>query len=241
MRSNVLCRDCGLARLCLPADLDGPEVEQLDGLIRRRQPLRRGENLLKTGDAFYCLYAVRSGGIKSCMTSADGDERILGFFLPGDLVGLDALGSGRHSCSAVALGITSVCAVPFSSLTNLCTACPRLRQQIHRLIGEAIAQDHASLFLLGSRSAEERLASFLLSLSSRFRRRGFSDREFNLSMTRGEIGNYLGLALGTVSRLLKTLSERGVLNVRARYIRINDIDYLRAVVGLPRNTSSIYC
>jgi CRP/FNR family transcriptional regulator len=216
-------------------------VEQLDGLIRRRQPLRHGESLLETGDAFRCLYAVRSGGIKACMTTAHGDERILGFYLPGDLVGLDALGSGRHSCSAVALGVTSVCEVPFSPLTRLCAACPRLHQQIHRLIGEAIAQDHASLFLLGSRSAEERLASFLLSLSSRFRRRGFSGREFNLSMTRREIGNYLGLALGTVSRLLTTLCERGVLNVRTRYIRINDIDYLRALVGVPHNTSSIYC
>lgn len=241
MGNSVSCRDCSLARLCLPADLNAIEVEQLNGLIRRRRPLRRGECLLKRGDAFRCLYAVRSGAIKACMTSADGDERILGFYLPGDLVGLGALGSGRHSCSAVALGITSVCEVPFDPLIKLGATCPRLYQQIHRLIGEAIAQDHASLFLLGSRSAEERLASFLLSLSSRFRRRGFSDREFNLSMTRSEIGNYLGLALGTVSRLLRALNERNVLKVRARYIRINDIDYLRALVGLPRGTPSIYC
>jgi CRP/FNR family transcriptional regulator len=230
---RVSCQNCSLAGICLPKGLHADELDELDSIIKRRAPMRRHEHLFGVGDRFRCLYAVRSGAVKSWVTSANGDERIIGFHLPGELVGVDAFDDGRHSCTAAALESTSVCRVPIEALNTLATTYPDINAQVQRLFGEALTQANELLVLLGKKSAAERMASFLLILSQRLKRRGFSHREFSLTMTRHDIGNYLGLALGTVCRLLAELQEDGVLSVRRRYIQIHDLDRLRAIVGLP--------
>lgn len=205
----------------------------LDSMVKRRGPLRRHERLFRVGDTGRHLYAVRTGAVKSWIVSANGDERVVGFHLPGELVGVDALGDGTHSCTAAALETTSLCRVSFDTLGTLARACPAINAQVQRLLGEALSHANDLLVLLGKKSALERMASFLLNLSGRLERRGLSHREFSLTMTRIDIGNYLGLALGTVCRLLAELQEIGALSVRRRHIRILDIDRLRAIVGLP--------
>jgi CRP/FNR family transcriptional regulator len=235
---KVSCQNCSLARLCLPKGLSADELGELDSIIKRRAPLRRHDRLFGVGERCCFLYAVRSGAVKSWVTSVNGDERIIGFHLPGELVGVDALDDGFHSCTAAALETTSVCRVPFEALNTLSAAYPGINGQVQRLFGEALAQANNLLVLLGKKSAAERMASFLLNLSGRLERRGFSHREFSLTMTRHDIGNYLGLALGTVCRLLAELQEDGVLSVRRRYIHIHDLECLRAIVGLPATSSA---
>jgi CRP/FNR family transcriptional regulator len=230
---NVSCQNCSLAGLCLAKGLPAEDLDALDRIIRRRAPLHRHEQLFGAGDKCRFLYAVRSGAVKSWITSANGDERIIGFHLPGELVGVDALDDGHHSCTAAALETTSLCRVPFAALSDLAIAYPGINAQVQRLLGEALTQANDLLVLLGKNSAMERMASLLLNLSGRLKRRGFSHREFSLTMTRNDIGNYLGLALGTVCRLLAELQENGALSVRRRYIHIHDVDYLRGIVGLP--------
>lgn len=232
---KVSCQHCSLAGLCLPKGLAAVELHELDSIIKRRAPLRRHEHLYGAGDSCRFLYAVRSGAVKSWVTSANGDERIIGFHLPGELVGVDALNDGRHSCTAAALETTSVCRVPMEALNTLTSAYPNINAQVQRLLGEVLTQANELLVLLGKKSATERMATFLLNLSGRLKRRGLSHREFSLTMTRHDVGNYLGLALGTVCRLLAELQEGGVLSVHRRYIHIHDLEHLRAVVGLPSN------
>ncbi len=235
---KVSCQNCSLAGLCLPKDLPAVEIQELDRIIKRRAPLPRHERLFGVGDRCRFLYAVRSGAVKSWVTSANGDERIIGFHLPGELVGVDALNDGRHSSTAAALETTSVCRVPIEALNTLSSAHPSINAQVQRLLGEVIAQANELLVLLGKKSATERMASFLLNLSGRLKRRGLSHREFSLTMTRHDVGNYLGLALGTVCRLLAELQDSGVLSVHRRYIHIHDLEHLRAVVGLPSTSSA---
>jgi CRP/FNR family transcriptional regulator len=230
---KVSCQNCSLADLCLPRGLPPNELDELDNIIKRHAPLPRHQCLFNAGEKCRFLYAVRSGAVKSWATSANGDERIIGFHLPGELVGVDALGDGQHSCTAAALESTSVCRVPLAALNMLASTYPDINAQVQRLLGEVLTQANELLVLLGKRSAAERMASFLLNLSGRLERRGFSHREFSLTMTRQDVGNYLGLALGTVCRLLAELQEAGVLSVRRRYIHIHDVDSLRAIVGLP--------
>jgi len=229
---KVSCHQCSLADFCLPKGLAAGWLDELDGIIKRRAPLPRHEHLFNVGDRCRFLYAMRSGAAKSWVTNANGDERIIGFHLPGELVGVDALDNGYHSCTTAALDSTSVCRVPIEALNALATTYPGINAQIQRLLGEVLTQANTLLVLLGKKSAVERMASFLLNVSGRLKRRGFSHREFSLTMTRYDIGNYLGLALGTVCRLLAELQEDGVLSVRGRYIHIHDLDQLRAMVGL---------
>jgi CRP/FNR family transcriptional regulator len=229
---KVACQDCSLYQLCLPVGIHKTDLAELDRIIKRRRPIQRGDHLFVTGDPFRSIYAVRSGSLKTYNLTEDGREQVSGFFLPGEIVGLDAIGPGLHTCAARALETTSVCEIPFEELESLGERLPSLPKQLLRIMSREMHDDQLLLMLLGKRSADERLAAFLLSLSQRFGLRGYSSVEFNLSMSRNDIGNYLGLAVETVSRLFSRLQEDGILAVRSRNVRLLDIPRLRALAGV---------
>jgi CRP/FNR family transcriptional regulator len=232
---KVACRECSLNEICLPVGVGADDLERLDAIIDRKRPLGRGEHLFRTGDRFQSLYAVRSGSLKTYATSADGQEQVMGFLLPGELVGLDAIADGRHPLSAKTLETTSVCEIPFAQLESLSGQLPGLQHELLRAMSQEIRDDEQNMVVLGQKSAEERLAAFLVSLSNRFRRRGFSPNEFNLSMSRGDIGNYLGLALETVSRLFTRFQNEELLRVDRKHIELLDRDRLYAYSGTHRS------
>ena len=227
---QIACQNCRVSELCLPRGLDRDEIEQLNNIVNRRRPLERGDFLYRHGDPLDGLYAVRSGSMRSYLTSPDGTEQTVGFYLPGELVGLDGLQDELHTCATVALETSSVCQVPCAQLKQLCAKLPGLQRQMMRLVGKEVSSDHEALLLLGSRTAEERLATFLLSLSRRYRARGFSETDFNLSMSRHDIANYLGTAVETVSRQFASLQKQGVLRVNQRRVHISDLNRLRSMV-----------
>jgi CRP/FNR family transcriptional regulator len=225
------CSNCSLRELCLPAGLDADELAQVDKMVNRRRPIRRGDYLYRAGADLQALYAIRTGFIKSCVLHEDGREQVAGFHMMGELLGLDAISSGHHLCDAVALEDTEVCEIPFAMLERLSREIPALQQHFHRIMSREIVRDHGVMLLLGSMRAEERLAAFLLNLSQRFATRGYSSTEYNLRMTREEIGSYLGLKLETISRVLSRFQEEGLIEVRNKYLKLIDVERLREVVG----------
>lgn len=230
-RLRVACSSCSLRELCLPAGIDAREMERIDRLVDRRRKLRRGEHLYRAGAPLAALYAIRAGFMKSCVLHDDGREQVAGFHMMGELLGLDAISSGRHMCDTVALEDTEVCEIPFTYLEQLSHELPSLQQQLHRIMSREIVRDYGVMLLLGSMKAEERLAAFLLNLSQRFAARGYSALEFNLRMTREEIGSYLGLKLETISRALSRFQQDGLIEVRHKHVRINDPERLRLLLG----------
>ncbi len=238
---KVSCSDCSLADLCLPHGMDAADIEALDKAVKRQSPLQPGQHVYRAGDAGTSLFAVRSGCLKSYCTTEDGDEQVLGFTLPGELVGLDGLNDGHYASSSIVLETSSVCALPYTQLENLCNSLPSLHRQVMHIIGKEVTADQEMLMLLGKRSAEQRLAAFLVSLSRRYKSRSLSATEFNLPMSRQDIGNYLGLAIETVSRLFALFQEEGLLRVNRRQIVLTDLDSLKVMVEgcrLGRNTAS---
>jgi len=231
---RVACSSCSLRELCLPAGLDSGEMEQMDRLVTHRRKLRRGTGLYHAGEPLAALFAIRSGFMKSCVLHDDGREQVAGFHMAGDLLGLDAIGGGNHTCDTIALEDTEVCEIPFASLEQLSRELPSLQHQLHRIMSREIVRDHGVMLLLGSMSAEERLAAFLLNLSQRFAARGYSSSEFRLRMTRQEIGSYLGLKLETVSRAFSGFQERGLISVRQKEVRILDAPGLKTVLESKR-------
>jgi CRP/FNR family transcriptional regulator len=230
--AKVACQDCSLFQLCLPVGIDQDALSELDGIIKRHRPIQRGDHLFTNNGVFRSIYAVRSGSLKTYSLTQDGREQVTGFFLPGEIVGLDAIASGIHSCSACALETTSVCEIPFNELEGLGTHIPSLPRQLLRIMSKEMHHDQLLLMLLGKRSADERLAAFLVSLSQRFGQRGYSATEFNLSMPRNDIANYLGLVVETVSRIFSRLQEEGVLAVRSRHVRLLDLPRLAVLAGI---------
>lgn len=228
---KVACQECSLNSLCLPLGLDRDELELLDGIIDRKSPVNRGDHLFQIGDDFHAVYAVRSGSLKSYATTENGQEQIIGFHFPGELVGLDAIAEGFHPLAVKALETTSICAIPFDPLNNLSGELPKLRSQLLKIMSREISHDEQNMIILGQKSADEKLATFLIGLSNRFALRGFSATEFNLSMSRGDIGNYLGLALETVSRLFTRFQQDGLIRVERKFIEILKFDQLNSLAG----------
>jgi CRP/FNR family transcriptional regulator len=217
---KVACSSCNLRELCLPVGLTGHELERLDKLVATRRSVRRGETLFRAGEPFQLLYAVRTGFFKTCVAAEDGRDQVTGFQMAGELLGLDGIGTERHSCDAVALEDSQVCVIPFEQLEFLSREFTDLQRQFHKIMSREIVRDHGVMLLLGSMRAEERLAAFLLNLTQRLQARGFSPTSLVLRMTREEIGSYLGLKLETVSRTFSKFQEDGLLEVKQRQIRI---------------------
>lgn len=222
----VNCGNCNLRELCLAEGLTGEELARVENLVYARRRLKRGEQLYGAGDAFGAIYAVRSGFFKTTLIGADGREQVTGFHMGGELLGLDGIGSGRHHGNAVALEDCEVCVMPFALMEEIGREVPALQKNLQAVLSREIVRERGVMMMLGSMRAEERLASFLLNLSARFARRGYSGTEFHLRMTRGEIGSYLGLKLETVSRLFSAFQKNGLIEVRQKHVRIVDVPRL---------------
>jgi CRP/FNR family transcriptional regulator len=145
-------------------------------------------------------------------------------------MGLDALNHEHFICSTVALEAGSVCEFSLSSLNDLCSKIPNLHTQMLHSVGKEIASGHDLIVMLGHHNAKERIAIFLLSLSCRYAALGFSSTEFNLSMPRHDIANFLGLTAETVSRQLADLCKLDVITDKQRSVQLNDLDLLKAIV-----------
>lgn len=223
---KATCAECNLSELCLPRGLHRDDMNRMEQIVRRTRPLRRGEWVFRDGDPFNAIYAVRSGSIKLYHDSDSGDEEILGFYLPGELLGFDAIHSGHHQCAAQAMETSSICAFPYRRLEEACERIESLRQQMNRLMSREISSENQFLLTLRHKSAEERVAAFLLNLSLRHQRLGYSAREFKLPMSREEIGNYLGLTTETVSRILSKLQRDEIIVAKRRFVEIKNPEQL---------------
>jgi CRP/FNR family transcriptional regulator len=227
----ISCSSCCLQDVCLPCGLSCANLPELDELTTVKRRIARGAPLYHAGDTFDALYAVRSGAFKTTGVSSNGEEKITGFYLPGEVLGLDAINSERHDYGATALEDSEVCVIPFARLTALTLRIPQLQQQLFRLLSRDIARDQGLMLLLGSMTAEQRLAAFLLSLSRRYKRLGYAADRFLLRMTREDIGNYLGLTLETISRLMSRFQRDGLITARRREIEFRDAAKLMEIVG----------
>ena len=224
-KPQMNCHDCTLNRLCLPASLQDGEITQLEHIIKRSRPLHKYEHLFRAGEPVQQIYALRTGALKTYLLDQEGTEQITGFVLPGELVGMDAFGRSCFPSYAVALETSLVCTIPLAELEELAGAIPNLRKQLLHTLSRELhgEQEHLSH---NKESAEQRLAVFLLNLSARYSKRGLSALNFILPMSRGEIGNYLGLTTETVSRLFTRCRQLGLIESTGREIHLTDVHAL---------------
>ena len=233
LQREAHCKDCSLACMCLPISLHADEIDALDRIVKRGRPLRKGDVLFRQGDEFCSIFALRSGAIKTYGLSDEGDEQITGFHLAGELIGMSGMDTERYTVTAVALETTSVCEIPFERLDELSASLPQLRRQLLRIMSREIRDDQQMMLLLSKKNADERIATFLVNLSARFRSRGFSPSQFRLAMSRNEVGNYLGLAVETVSRVFTRFQQNGLLRAEGKEIHILKLIELCAMAGDP--------
>lgn len=228
-RAAARCSSCSLRSICMPQGLTPAELERMESLMCVSRTIKHGESLYRANDSFQSIYAVRAGSFKTVVMHRDGREQVTGFHLAGDSLGLDGICSGQHSCDAIAIEDGNVCIIPFHLLETMCREVKVVQNHVHRLMGGEIVREATLMMLLGTMSADQRVAAFLLNLSGRLKTRGYSPAAFNLRMTREEIGSYLGMKLETVSRMFSKFQKDGLVDTHGKQIRILDLEGLARV------------
>lgn len=233
------CSTCVVNSLCLSLGFSKGETERLDTLISQRIGVKKGRGLFYAGDRLQNLYAVHAGSFKTTLVSPDGRGYVTGFLMSGDILGLDAISTECHPCSAYALEDSEVCSISFSRLERLAGEFPSLQHNLNRILSQEIVRDREMLLMMGCHNADERLAAFLVELSQRFSNRGYSAHGYLLRMSREEIASYLGLRLETVCRSLPRLRDLGLIAYHGRVMKILDLVGLQAQVHSGRKAALI--
>lgn len=230
--NRPLCSTCNVRGQCLSEGLDPMVSGQVNQLVSTRIRLRKGDTLYRPGTPFLALYAVHSGSLKSVLIAEDGNDQVMGYHMPGDLVGFDGIGNeDLYQCQTTALEDSEVCVMPFDRIERLGRGNPPFQHNVHRYLSREIMRQATAMLSLGTMRAEQRLASFLLDLSLRYEVRGYSSSEFVLRMTREEIGSYLGLKLETISRLMARFQREGLIQFEGRSVKLLDRRSLKQLVG----------
>jgi CRP/FNR family transcriptional regulator len=203
----------------------------VQGLPLQRRRVRAKQYVFRAGQPRHALHLIHAGIFKTSVLSEDGREKITGFRLRGDLLGLDALDMPTYACDAIALDVGEVWELPYA---YLCETVPAFQEHLTAALAGEIRRDWGWMLALGTLAAEQRVAAFLLDLTARLGRLGFSARCMTLRMTRADVGNFLSLQLETVVRALSHLQLLGLIQIERREIRIADLVGLRAVVSAGR-------
>jgi CRP/FNR family transcriptional regulator len=225
---QVSCNNCYLDTICLPRGLSQKEVEDLSIVVKSNAVIQKGEYIYRQGDEFKSIVAIKSGTAKLVANDEQGNVHILNVLLPGELSGFDGLYQNNYNSSAIALERMSYCELPVDQFETLCLKIPAIARELFKHSSELLNESQSQL-VMSKRSAEDKLAMFLMSLSDRLKKRGFSSLEFNIPLTRQEMGEHLGLSLETVSRMLHQFQVNGLIKVQRKHIEINDLQGLRDI------------
>ncbi|CAG4969401.1 MAG: helix-turn-helix domain-containing protein [Lysobacter sp.] len=220
------CSTCAFSQACLSEGMDKSGLMDLHMLVEHVGPFRAGEHIFREGDPFEAIAAVRAGTVKTYVIDREGREHVLGFHLPGEVIGLNAIDGEHYPCNAVALDTVMLCRFSFPKISVLAAQLPGLQRHLFRLLSRDIGR---AALLAGDWTADQRMAAFLIALSRRLAARGFSATRFQLTMARTDIANYLRLAPETVSRVLRRFQQDGLLQVDRRELELADRDRLEAL------------
>jgi len=224
---TVKCESCSLVNVCLPSGLSSNEMSLLESSIDKTTKVNKKDTVFKANDEIDGIYAVKSGALKTSISNRDGQEQILEFHLPGDMLGFDAFNQGTHTCNATALEDTLLCKIPMQTFDSLCEQLPGLRRELRHQVGKEIAHNQSLLLSLGQQQTDERLATFLLKMSDHYKSRGFSSNEFVIPMPRQDLSNYLGMAVETLSRIISRMTDAGLIKIDRRVVTITNLEKLQ--------------
>ena len=229
--SSVTCGDCGIFGLCFASEVAEHRRHELDRIVRRNRSLKHESHLFNAGQQFRSICVVKSGTIKTYRLSIEGEEIVTGFHLPGELIGLDAIGKAQHPEFAVALDDGRYCDILYRDFEKVLNESPSLNQLMLKLLSADMAETRELLLVIGRMDARARVATFLLNMSRRLKRRGEDGMRFRLAMDRRDIANYLSLTIETVSRTLSWMQKQEMLTVRGKLVQLLDHEALLDTAG----------
>ncbi|MCW8908271.1 MAG: helix-turn-helix domain-containing protein [Sedimenticola sp.] len=219
---EVDCQDCGLDPMCSILEYAEEGSDVPEGILLRRRQVSRGETIFMKDDPFRSVFAVKSGSFKTYIPKFSGIDQVVGFHVIGELIGIEGIAAERYPYTARALQDSSVCELRIESLQETGRELETLQKGIISMLSAEVAFNHQLIASLIHQSADQRLAGFLLNLSDRLHARGMRQEEFQIGMSRSDIGSYLGLASETVSRVLTRFQKQGLIQLRHKRLRLLD-------------------
>lgn len=219
---SASCAKCAMQRICFAKGLYESDLTLLDQLVDRKPTINKGEFLFTPDQAFQSLFAIRAGIVKVYSLGENQSETIHGFYLAGDIVGMDALAFDKHQFYAIALDTTSVCAIPYQQLTDLATQIPNLNNQVFTLMSNEIVAGRLHSTLLTQKNAEQRLADFIIGMSEKYKSRGYEHAQFRLNILHRDVANYLNLTPETVSRILAKFQKEDLVTWKKKEVQIHN-------------------
>jgi CRP/FNR family transcriptional regulator len=210
----------------------GIDIERLrEHVPVLRRKIKAGQCVYRAGQAFHALYLVHVGCFKTSELSDDGREQVTGFRMRGDLIGVESIGLSAYACDAIAVEDGEVWELPYPPVLTACFGLPDMHARFTAAMAEEIRRDRAWMLALGTLSADQRVAAFLVDIAGRCAALGFSARHFILRMSRADMANYLALKHETVSRALSHLYDLGCIEVLRREVKVLDADRLVALAS----------
>lgn len=228
---KINCSSCGLKSLCLANGLNDLDIVQLDKLVDRKASLYKGDHLYSDGQHLKSFFAIKGGIIKVYSFDSENKEVVHGFYLPGDVLGLDSLAYNSHPFNAVALDVTNVCEIPFNKLEQLTKTIPDLNNQLLNLMSQEIVNSRRHSSLLAHKTAEQKLAFFIYLMSSKFKSRGYLHTQFRLNILHKDVANYLNLTPETVSRILTKFNKDEIVSWIKKEVNIFNEEALKNMAG----------
>ncbi|WP_163933015.1 helix-turn-helix domain-containing protein [Paraferrimonas sp. SM1919] len=228
--ATLTCNHCQFNTLCLPGHLGHNDVELFQRHLQRTPVFHKGDNLYKTGELFSGIYVVVSGTVKAFKLDASGQKQIIDFYHAGEVIGLDSISSDTYKTTAVALDTCVLCKLPFAHFDELSINIPEVARLLLNLMSSQLNNTSIVHLNLNQKTAQQKLAYFLIELDSRLKNRVTSANSFILAMTRTDIGNYLGLTIETVSRFINKLQKDNLIKITGKQVEIIDLNGLKQLV-----------
>jgi CRP/FNR family transcriptional regulator len=228
------CDTCAVRNRAICSALEPGELAALNGIGRRRM-LSAGESLIWEGDDSVLVANVIDGILKLSTGTEDGREQIVGVVYPADFIGRPFGATTRHSVTA--LTDAHVCVFARADFDRFAGEHPQLEHKLLQRTLSELDRTRSWMLLLARKSAEEKIATFLLDMSERLAQSACEgsgnplDR-FDLPFSRQQIGDVLGLTIETVSRQMTRLKRDGVIDLPTRRaVEILNRAELAAIAG----------
>ena len=231
---NARCQNCAIRHHAVCAALNDEELTALNK-ISRQKIIKAGDTIVSDTEQVDFFANVISGVVKLTKTMADGREQIVGLLFPSDFLGRAY--RAHHTYFAEAATDVSLCCFPHDGFEHLLKKFPDLEHRLFSSTLDELDSAREWMLLLGRKTAEEKVANFLLMLAKRSRLQECGDCKsekisFELPLTRMDIADYLGLTIETVSRQLSKLKKRSIITLLDnRHIEIDGLQNLAEAAG----------
>lgn len=217
-----------LRRSCALQSPHECDMRLLEKMVVGSRRVARHAALYRKHDLLSMLYLVRFGQFK--LTAGElNEQRVAQFHMAGELMGLDAIATGRHNLGTIALESSEVYEIPFVAMVKAMRHEPAIQYYFLQAMSQAINIEHGRSCLLAAPFLDQRFAGFLLRLGEKYARLGYSDKSYRLSMSRGEIGSYLGISIESISRVIARFNAHGAVSISGRMVELRDRPYLQSL------------